>query len=55
MFHSKGRGANGLEGVAVSVRIPADLLKRLATYGNDKELTLAETLRTVLGLGLDAA
>lgn len=55
LFRSKGRGANGLDGVAISVRIPADLLQRLANYGNDQSLTLAETVRRILELGLDHA
>ena len=52
MFKKQGRREGGS---AVSVRMPDDLLKRLATYGNDKGLTLAETVRAVLELGLDGA
>lgn len=51
LFKKQGRG----NGPAISVRIPDELMQRLANYGNDKRLTLAETVRTVLELGLDAA
>lgn len=51
LFKKQGRG----NGPAISVRIPDDLMQRLAKFGNAKGLTLAETVRTVLELGLDAA
>ena len=54
LWNKQGRTvANGR--AYVSVRITEDLLQRLATYGNSANLTLAETVRTVLELGLDGA
>lgn len=53
LFKQPGRYAKG--GPAVSVRIPDDLLQRLAIYGNAKGLPLSETVRRVLEQGLDHA
>jgi hypothetical protein len=52
LWAKQGRSAEG--GLPLRVRIPDDLLQRLAHYGNSKSLTLAETVRCVLELGLDA-
>lgn len=54
LFHKTGRAERGGQHL-VSVRVPDDLMRRLAHFGNSKDLTLAETVRTILELGLDAA
>jgi hypothetical protein len=53
LWAKQGRSVIG--GRPIRVRIPDALLTRLATYGNDKSLTLAQTVREVLELGLDSA
>ena len=37
----------------VSVRLPVDLLERLATIGNDQGLAMSDTIRLVLERGLN--
>jgi len=37
----------------VSVRLPVDLLERLATVGNEQGLALSDTIRLVLERGLN--
>jgi hypothetical protein len=53
LFSKQGRGREG--GAAVSTRIPDALLERLATYGNAEQLSMAETVRRLLEIGLDHA
>ncbi len=53
LFDRQGRSERG--GEHVSVRVPSDLLLRVANYGNSKGLTLAQTFRTLVELGLDNA
>ena len=53
LFKKTGRRPAGTAH-AISVRIPDHLIQRLSVYGNHKGFTLAETIRVVLELGLDA-
>ena len=54
LFLKKGRAERGGEHF-VSVRVPDDLMQRLARWGNDSGYTLSESVRAALELGLDAA
>lgn len=54
LFRVSRRSGHG-RGIAVSARIPEPLLERLAIYGNDKALTLSDTVRTLIERGLDHA
>jgi hypothetical protein len=47
---SPRRGGNHL----VSVRLPDELVRRLATAGNDEGLSMSDTIRLVLERGLAA-
>ena len=47
------RERTGQPTVAVSVRLPDELLPRLAKYGNRRGLSLSETLRLLIERGWD--
>ena len=52
-FAATSRNRQGASSQLVSVRLPVDLLERLATVGNEQGLALSDTIRLVLERGLN--
>ena len=53
-FSSSRRGRTASASHLVSVRLPEDLLQRLAEVGNEEGLAMSDTIRLVLERGLAA-
>jgi hypothetical protein len=50
---SRSRGATSSR--LISIRLPEDLLRRLAEVGNEEGLAMSDTIRVVLERGLSAS
>jgi metal-responsive CopG/Arc/MetJ family transcriptional regulator len=53
-FAASPRVSGGSASHMVSVRLPEDLVQRLAEVGNEEGLSLSDTIRVVLERGLSA-
>ena len=51
-FQNSSRNRQGAPSRLISVRLPEDLIERLAEVGNDEGLAMSDTIRLVLERGL---
>jgi hypothetical protein len=54
-FLASAREGKAKSSQLISVRLPLELLERLADVGNDEHLSMSDTIRLVLERGLRAA
>jgi hypothetical protein len=51
-FNAASRSQRATASQLVSIRVPEDLIRRLAEVGNDEGLSMSDTIRLVLERGL---
>jgi|HubBroStandDraft_1064217.scaffolds.fasta_scaffold194760_3 hypothetical protein len=51
-FQAAARSQRSASSQLVSIRLPEDLIRRLAEVGNDEGLSMSDTIRLVLERGL---
>ncbi len=54
-FDASSRKTKATNSQLISVRLPEELLQRLAVVGNDQGLSMSDTIRLVLERGLRAS